>query len=59
MQTVKIIQHETSVETRIMAYDHAPYSRNMTGVPEDIVVAVKQGFAKNIPEFDCRQTEWN
>lgn len=59
MQTIKIVQHDTSVETRVMAYDHAPYSCNTTGVPGDVVAAVKQGFAKNIPEFDCRQTEWN
>ena len=59
MQTIKIVQHDTSVETRVMAYDHDPYSFNVTGVPEEVVAAVKQGFAKNIPEFDCQQTEWN
>ena len=59
MQTIKIVQHDTSVETRVMAYDHDPYSANTTGVPEEVVAAVKQGFAKNIPEFDCRLTEWS
>jgi hypothetical protein len=56
---IRIIQHETSVETRILAFDHQPYSSNTAGVPDDVVDAVKQGFAKNVPEFDCRQTEWN
>ena len=57
-QTIKIIQHDTSVETQVLAFDHNPYSFNVMGIPEDVVTAVKQGFAKNIPEFDARLTEW-
>jgi hypothetical protein len=53
------IEHDNSADTIVMAYDHQPYSSNTSGVPDDVVDAVKQGFAKNVPEFDCRQTEWN
>lgn len=55
---VKIIQHHTSVETRVMGYDYYPYSVNSIGVPKEIADAVRTGFCFNVPEVDCRQTEW-
>jgi hypothetical protein len=57
--TVKIVQHDTSVETRVMAFDHNPYSVNPNGAPDEIADAVRAGFGLNIPEFDARQTEWS
>jgi len=55
---IKIVEHDTSVETKVMGLDHLPYSCNFTGVPDAISLAVLGGFAFNIPEFDCRATEW-
>jgi hypothetical protein len=56
---IKIIQHETSVETRVMGYDHMPYSVNPNGAPAAIEHAVRTGFAFNITDFDLRTTEWS
>lgn len=36
-----------------------PYSFNIFGVPQDVVVAVKSGFGANLDDFDCREVEWS
>jgi hypothetical protein len=55
---IKIIQHETSVETRVMGFDHMPRSFNPCGAPDDIADAVRAGFGRNVTDFDLRDTEW-
>ena len=55
---IKIIQHTTSVETRILAFDHDPYSANTMNVPDEIVDAQKTGLGLGIPDFDSRVMEW-
>jgi hypothetical protein len=57
---IKIVHHtgDVSADTRVMGLDHLPYACNSTGVPYDVAIAVRAGFAFNVPEFDCRQTEW-
>lgn len=56
---VRIIQHETSVETRILAFDHNPYSANSTGIPPEIAEAQRAGLGFHLPEFDARQVDWS
>lgn len=55
---IKIIQHTTSVETRVMAVDHDPYSANMMNVPDEVVDAQKTGLGLWLPDFDARAIEW-
>ena len=55
---IKIIQHNTSVETRVLAFDHDPYSANTMNVPNDIVDAQKSGLGLWLPDFDARTIEW-
>lgn len=55
---IKIVQHETSVETRVMGFDHQPYSTNPCGAPAAIEQAVRTGFGFNVTDFDLRNTEW-
>ena len=55
---IRIIQHDTSVETRILGCDHQPYSYTALNVPDEIRDAVRGGFCLNLPEFDCRLVEW-
>lgn len=55
---IKIVQHETSVETRVMGIDAQPYSSNACGAPDDIADAVYAGFGRNVTDFDLRMTEW-
>lgn len=56
---IKKIQHEVSVETLVMAYDHQPYSSNTAGIPVEVADAVRTGFGFNIFDLDCRQMEWD
>lgn len=58
ISNIKIVQHFTSVETRVMGYDHQPFSSNGYGAPQDMTDAVFAGFAMNIFDFDLRDTEW-
>lgn len=55
---IKIVEHETSVETKVMAFDHDPYSTNTTGVPAEIADAARAGFALYLSDIDCRAIEW-
>lgn len=55
---MKIIQHDTSVETRVLAFDHDPYSSNAMGVPAEIAEAQRGGLGLCLPDFDARTTEW-
>ena len=55
---IKIIEHFVSGETKIMGYDHPPYSHNGCGAPDEIVNAVQTGFGFNVTDIDCRQIEW-
>lgn len=55
---IKIVEHDISGETKIMGFDHMPYSSNSCGAPEEIAQAVFAGFAINVPDFDLRTTEW-
>jgi hypothetical protein len=50
---------ESTVRTLVQGYDHAPYSTNFFGVPDDIVNAVHHGLYGNLPEIDPRQMEWD
>jgi hypothetical protein len=59
MSTVKITQHETSVETRTMGYDHNPYAVNATGIPPEVAQAQREGLGLYLPEFDARQIDWS
>lgn len=58
VSNIKIVQHETSVETRVMGYDHSPFSSNGCGAPDDVTDAVFAGFGLNVFDFDLRDTEW-
>lgn len=55
---IKVIQHDTIGATTVMAYDHAPYSSNPSGAPQEVAEAVRAGFGLNLPDFDCRCVEW-
>ena len=55
---MKVIQHETSVETRILAFDHDPYSGTALGVPNEVADAQRAGFGLHVPDFDARVMEW-
>lgn len=56
---MRIVYHrDSSVETRVLAYDHFPYAYQTMYTPPDVVRAVRQGFGLNIDDFDHRQTEW-
>jgi hypothetical protein len=55
---IKIVQHYTSVETRVMAVDHSPYSASTLNIPDEIVDAQKTGLGLHLPEFDARAIEW-
>jgi hypothetical protein len=55
---MKIIQHHTSVETRVLAFDHEPYSANTQNIPDEVVDAQKMGLGLWIPDFDARVIEW-
>jgi hypothetical protein len=55
---IKIIQHDTSVETRVMAVDHQPYSGSALGVPNEVADAQRAGLGLHVPDFDARTMEW-
>lgn len=55
---ITIIEHRETGETKVMGYDHEPFSMNRTGVPPIVFDAALQGLGENIPEFDCRCCEW-
>lgn len=58
MMPVRIIEHRDTGETRVMGYDHPPYSHNPCGAPDAVVLAVRGGFGLTVPEFDMRTFEW-
>jgi len=45
--------------SRVHGRDHNPYSMDQTGVPDEVVDAVHQGFGVFIDDFDARQIEWD
>ena len=51
---IKIVQHETSVETRVMAADHDPYSASALNVPDEMADAQRAGFALHLQDIDTR-----
>ena len=55
---ITVIEHRDTGETKVMGFDHEPFSVNRTGVPPTIFDAALQGLGENIPEFDCRVFEW-
>ena len=55
---IKIVQHETSVETRILAFDHDPYSTSALNVPDEMADAQRAGFALHLQDIDARDIEW-
>ena len=55
---IRIIQHETSVETRILGVDHQPYSYTALNVPPEVAEAARGGLGLNLSDFDCRIIEW-
>ena len=55
---IKIIEHESAVETRVMAFDHSTYSANPCGAPDDMADAARTGFGFFLPDFDVRTFEW-
>lgn len=55
---IKVVEHDVSGETKVMGFDHQPYSSNPCGAPEEIANAVFAGLAMNVPDFDLRNTEW-
>ena len=57
--TIRIVQHDTSVETRVMGFDHTPYSATHAGVPDAVVDAIRTGFGLTQPEFDARLIDWS
>ena len=55
---IKIIEHESAVETRVMGFDKQPYSGNACGAPDDMADAARSGFGFFLPDFDVRTFEW-
>lgn len=55
---IKIVEHEVSGETKVMGFDHQPYSSNSCGAPKEVADAVFAGFAFNVTDFDLRNIEW-
>ena len=56
---IKIIEHRETGETKVLAFDHQPYSANRVGVPPTVFDAALQGLGQNVLEFDCRVFEWS
>lgn len=55
---IKIVEHNESGETRVMGFDHLPFSFNRCSAPEEVADAVKQGFGLNVPDLDVRDVDW-
>ena len=55
---IKIIEHDTTGETRVMGIDCQPYSGMACGAPEPVADAVRAGLGLNVTDFDLRTFEW-
>ena len=44
--------------SRIHGYDRPQYAFSRIGIPDDVAVAVSQGFGIILSDFDARQIEW-
>lgn len=44
--------------TKLLAYDHQPYSSNASGMPDAIANAARLGTVRWLDDIDLRQLEW-
>jgi hypothetical protein len=57
-EMIKIIEHEHSVQTVVLGFDHQPYSSNVSRLPEAVANASFAGFSNFPFDLDVREIDW-